>query len=131
MSVSDPIADMLLRLRNAQKAGLQEVEMPGSRLKGEIARIFKQEGYIAGFTLAGDPKRVLLLTLKYAADGEPVISGVSRISKPGLRRFAGYQDIPRVLNGLGTAVVSTSNGVMTGKEARQRKLGGEVICTIW
>jgi small subunit ribosomal protein S8 len=131
MSVSDPIADMLLRLRNAQKAGLHEVEMPGSRLKGEIARVFKQEGYIAGFTLAGDPKRVLLLTLKYAADGEPVIRGVSRISKPGLRRFAGYQDIPRVLNGLGTAVVSTSNGVMTGKEARQRKLGGEVICTIW
>ena len=131
MSVSDPIADMLLRLRNAQKAGLHEVEMPGSRLKGEIARIFKQEGYIAGFTLAGDPKRVLLLTLKYAADGEPVIRGVSRISKPGLRRFAGYQDIPRVLNGLGAAVVSTSHGVMTGKEARQRKLGGEVICTIW
>ena len=131
MSVSDPIADMLLRMRNAQKAGLQEVEMPGSRLKGEIARIFKQEGYIAGFTLAGDPKRVLLLTLKYAADGEPVIRGVSRISKPGLRRFAGYQDIPRVLNGLGAAVVSTSHGVMTGKEARQRKLGGEVICTIW
>jgi small subunit ribosomal protein S8 len=122
---------MLLRLRNAQKAGLHEVEMPGSRLKGEIARVFKQEGYIAGFTLAGDPKRVLLLTLKYAADGEPVIRGVSRISKPGLRRFAGYQDIPRVLNGLGAAVVSTSHGVMTGKEARQRKLGGEVICTIW
>ncbi len=131
MSVSDPIADMLLRMRNAQKAGLREVEMPGSRLTGEIARIFKQEGYIAGFTLAGDPKRVLLLTLKYAADGEPVIRGISRISKPGLRRFAGYQDIPRVLNGLGTAVVSTSQGVMTGKEARQRKLGGEVICTIW
>jgi small subunit ribosomal protein S8 len=131
MSVSDPIADMLLRLRNAQKAGLHEVEMPGSRLKGEIARVFKQDGYIAGFTLAGDPKRVLLLTLKYAADGEPVIRGVSRISKPGLRRFAGYQDIPRVLNGLGAAVVSTSHGVMTGKEARQRKLGGEVICTIW
>jgi small subunit ribosomal protein S8 len=122
---------MLLRMRNAQKAGLREVEMPGSRLKGEIARIFKQEGYIAGYTLAGDPKRVLLLTLKYAADGEPVIRGVSRVSKPGLRRFAGYQDIPRVLNGLGAAVVSTSQGVMTGKEARQRKLGGEVICTIW
>jgi small subunit ribosomal protein S8 len=122
---------MLLRMRNAQKAGLQEVEMPGSRLKGEIARVFKQEGYIAGFMLAGDPKRVLLLTLKYAADGEPVIRGISRISKPGLRRFAGYQDIPQVLNGLGTAVVSTSHGVMTGKEARQRKLGGEVICTIW
>ena len=131
MSVSDPIADMLLRMRNAQKAGLREVEMPGSRLKGEIARVFKQEGYIAGFMLAGDLKRVLLLTLKYAADGEPVIRGVSRISKPGLRRFAGYQDIPRVLNGLGTAVISTSQGVMTGKEARQRKLGGEVICTIW
>jgi len=131
MSVSDPTADMLLRVRNAQKAGLQEVEMPGSRLKGEIARIFKQEGFIAGYTLAGDPKRVLLLTLKYTVDGEPVICGLSRISKPGLRRFAGYQDIPQVLNGLGISVVSTSHGVMTGKEARQRKLGGEVICTIW
>jgi small subunit ribosomal protein S8 len=131
MSLSDPIADMLLRVRNAQKAGLQEVEMPGSRLKGEVARVFKQEGFIAGYTLAGDPKRVLLLTLKYTADGEPVIRGISRVSKPGLRRFAGYKDIPRVLNGLGIAVVSTSQGVMSGKEARQRKLGGEVICSIW
>ncbi len=131
MSLSDPIADMLVRVRNAQKAGLQEVEMPGSRLKGEVARVFKQEGFIAGYTLAGDPKRVLLLTLKYTADGEPVIRGISRVSKPGLRRFAGYKDIPRVLNGLGIAVVSTSQGVMSGKEARQRKLGGEVICSIW
>lgn len=131
MSVSDPIADMLLRVRNAQKAGRQDVEMPGSRLKGEIARVLKQEGYIAGFTLAGDPKRVLLLSLKYEADGTPVIRGLSRISTPGLRRFAGYKDVPRVLNGLGTVIVSTSHGVMTGKEARQRKLGGEVICSIW
>jgi len=122
---------MLLRVRNAQKAGRQDVEMPGSRLKGEIARVLKQEGYIAGFTLAGDPKRVLLLSLKYEADGTPVIRGLSRISTPGLRRFAGYKDVPRVLNGLGTVIVSTSHGVMTGKEARQRKLGGEVICSIW
>ena len=131
MSLSDPITDMILRVRNAQTAGHLEVEMPGSRLKGEIARVFKQEGYIAGYTLAGDPKRVLLITLKYAVDGGPVICGLKRISKPGLRRFTGYKDIPQVLRNLGTTVVSTSQGVMSGKEARQRKLGGEVICSIW
>ena len=131
MSLSDPITDMILRVRNAQTAGHQEVEMPGSRLKGEIARVFKQEGYIAGYTLVGDPKRLLLITLKYAADGGPAICGLKRISKPGLRRFTGYKDIPQVLRDLGTTVISTSQGVMSGKEARQRKLGGELICSIW
>lgn len=131
MSLSDPITDMILRVRNAQAAGHQEVEMPGSRLKGDIARVFKQEGYIAGYTLAGDPKRVLLITLKYAADGGAAIRGLKRISRPGLRRFSGYKDIPQVLRNLGTTVVTTSQGVMSGKEARQRKLGGEVICSIW
>lgn len=131
MSVSDPIADMILRVNNAQKAGHREVEMPGSRMKGEIARVFKQEGYISGYTLAGDPKRVLLVTLKYSAADEPAIRGVKRMSKPGLRRFTGYKEMPKVLKDLGTTVVSTSQGVMSGKEARQRKLGGEVICSIW
>lgn len=131
MSLSDPITDMILRVRNAQAAGHEEVEMPGSRLKGEIARVFKQEGYISGYTLAGDPKRVLLITLKYANDGGAAIRGLKRISRPGLRRFSGYKEIPQVLRNLGTTVVTTSQGVMSGKEARQRKLGGEVICSIW
>ncbi len=131
MSVSDPIADMILRIHNAQKAGHPDVEMPGSRLKGEVARVFKQEGYIAGYTLAGDPRRVLLITLKYTADGDPAIRGIKRMSKPGLRRFTGYKEMPKVLKDLGTTVVTTSQGVMSGREARQRKLGGEVICSIW
>lgn len=131
MSWSDPISDMLTRIRNAQKAGLTALDMPGSRLKGEVARVMQAEGYIAGFTLAGEGRRVLRIDLKYAADATPAIRGVKRESKPGLRRFCGHKDIPRVLGGMGTAVLSTSGGVMSGREARQRKLGGELICTIW
>ena len=131
MSWSDPISDMLTRIRNAQKAGLPSVDMPGSRLKGEIARVMLAEGYIAGFALAGEGRRVLHLDLKYSALAEPAIRGLRRESKPGLRRFCGCQEIPRVLGGMGTAVLSTSGGVMSGREARQRKLGGELICTIW
>lgn len=131
MSWSDPISDMLTRIRNAQKAGLPSVDMPGSRLKGEIARVMQAEGYLAGFSLAGDGRRVLHLDLKYSALAEPAIRGLRRESKPGLRRFCGCDEIPRVLGGMGTAVLSTSGGVMSGREARQRKLGGELICTIW
>ena len=131
MSWSDPISDMLTRIRNAQHAGLPAVDMPASRLKGEIARVMKAEGYIAGYVVAGDVKRVLRITLKYNDRAEPAFRGVKRESKPGLRRFCGYQDIPRVLGGMGTAVLSTPGGVLSGKEARQRKLGGELICTMW
>ena len=131
MSWSDPISDMLTRIRNAQKAGMPSLDMPGSRLKGEVARVMLAEGYIAGFTQEGEGRRVLHIDLKYSALAEPAIRGVRRESKPGLRRFCGYKDIPRVLGGMGTAVLSTSGGVMTGKDARQRKLGGELICTIW
>lgn len=131
MSWSDPIADMLVRIRNAQKAGLPEVEMPGSRLKSEIARVLQAEGYIGVHTTEGCGPSVLKIVLKYGADADPVIRGVKRESKPGLRRFCGCQDIPKVLGGMGTAVLSTSGGVMSDKEARQRKLGGELICTIW
>jgi small subunit ribosomal protein S8 len=131
MSWSDPISDMLTRIRNAQKAGLPSVDMPGSRIKGEIARVMQAEGYLAGFSLAGDGRRVLHLDLKYSALAEPAIRGLRRESKPGLRRFCGCDEIPRVLGGMGTAVLSTSGGVMSGREARQRKLGGELICTIW
>ncbi len=131
MSWSDPIADMLTRIRNAQRAGLDEVEMPSSRLKAEIARILKDEGFVAAVAVEGDLKKVLRLELKYTDDGEPVIRGIRRESKPGLRRFSGCKEIPRVLGGLGVAVLSTSQGVMSGREARRRKLGGEFLCSIW
>jgi small subunit ribosomal protein S8 len=128
---SDPISDMLLRIRNAQKAGLPSVELPGSRIKGEIARVMKAEGYITNFTMSNTAPRVLSIELKYNDAAEPAIRGMRRESKPGLRKFCGVQDIPNVLGGMGTAVLSTSGGVVSGKEARKRKLGGELICTIW
>jgi small subunit ribosomal protein S8 len=131
MSWSDPISDMLTRIRNAQKAGIPSLDMPGSRLKGEVARVMQAEGYITGYTLTGEGRSALHIELKYSAQAEPAIRGVRRESKPGLRRFCGYKEIPRVLGGMGTAVLSTSGGVMSGKEARERKLGGELICTIW
>ena len=128
---SDPISDMLLRIRNGLKAGLPSIELPGSRIKGEIARVMKDEGYITNFTLTNTSPRVLDIELKYNDDAEPAIRGLRRESKPGLRKFCGAQDIPNVLGGMGTAVLSTSGGVISGKEARKRKLGGELICTIW
>jgi len=128
---SDPISDMLLRIRNAQKAGLPSIELPGSRIKGEIARVMKAEGYITDFTMTSTVPRVLSIELKYNDAAEPAIRGLRRESKPGLRKFFGVQDIPNVLGGMGVAVLSTSGGVISGKEARQRKLGGELICTIW
>ena len=129
---TDPIADMIIRIRNAQRAGLPDVTMPASRLKREIARVMKAEGYVTAFAVHADeglPE--LRVELKYNDDGQPAINGLRRESKPGLRRYCGHADVPRVLNGLGTAILSTSQGVMSGKEARQRKLGGEVICTVW
>ncbi len=132
MSWSDPIADMLTRIRNAQRAGLEDVSMPSSRLKAEVARIFKAEGYILDFKVEGDVKKSLVLELKYSdEDSTPAIRGLRRESKPGLRRFCGWKDIPRVLGGLGTSVLSTSQGVMSGREARRRKIGGELLCSIW
>ena len=132
MSWSDPIADMLTRIRNAQRAGLEDVSMPSSRLKAEVARIFKAEGYILDFKVEGDVKKSLVLELKYSdVDSTPAIRGLRRESKPGLRRFCGWKDIPRVLGGLGTSVLSTSQGVMSGREARRRKIGGELLCSIW
>ena len=134
--MTDPISDMLVRIRNAQKARHPEVSMPGSRIKGsrikgEIARVLKEEGYIADYTMTGDVKRVLTIELKYSDRAEPAIRGLERISRPGLRRFCGYTDIPKVLGGLGIAVLSTSGGIMSGKTARERRLGGELLCTIW
>ena len=132
MSWSDPIADMLARIRNAQRAGLEDVSMPSSRLKAEVARIFKAEGYILDFKVEGDVKKSPVIEHKYSdQDSEPAIRGLRRESKPGLRRFCGWKDIPRVLGGLGTSVLSTSQGVMSGREARRRKIGGELLCSIW
>ena len=132
MSWSDPIADMLTRIRNAQKAGLADVDMPASRVKSEIARILKAEGFILAYsTEAEGAIRTLRLTLKYDAKDQPAIRGLRRVSKAGLRRFCGCRDIPRVLGGMGVAVLSTPGGIMTGREAAEKKLGGEIICEVW
>jgi len=128
---SDPISDMLLRIRNAIKAGLPSLELPGSRIKGEIAKVMKAEGYITDFTMTNTVPRVLSIELKYNDDADSAIRGIRRESKPGLRKFCGVQDIPNVLGGMGTAILSTSGGVISGKEAKKRKFGGELLCTIW
>ncbi len=131
MSWSDPIADMLTRIRNAQRAGLKTVDMPGSRLKADIARVLKAEGYIQDYVLTGEPRQALRITLKYTTVNEPVIRGLKRESRPGLRKFFRWAEIPRVLGGSGLAVISTSGGVMSGRNARSNRLGGELICTVW
>jgi len=128
---SDPISDMLARIRNALKAGLPSVELPGSRIKGEILRVMKEEGYITNFTMTSGVPRVLSIELKYNDDAEPAIRGMRRESKPGLRKFCGVQDIPNVLGGMGAAVRRTSCRTRSRKEARKRKRGGKLICTIW
>ena len=130
MSMSDPIADMLTRIRNAQSAEKSVVSMPSSKLKVSIAEVLKEEGYIDDFAVrSNDAKPVLELNLKYYA-GRPVIEKIVRISRPGLRIYKGSQDIPRVMNGLGIAIVSTSRGVMTDRKARAAGVGGEVLCTV-
>ncbi len=131
MSWSDPIADMLTRIRNGQSAGQDVIEMPSSNLKTAIVKVLKEEGYIADYEVEGEVKKTLRIELKYNAEHKPVIRGIQRKSSPGLREYCGWKEIPRVLGGLGTAVVSTSAGVMSGGEARRRHLGGEVLCTIW
>ena len=132
MTMTDPIADMLTRLRNAQTAGHESVSMPTSKKLVEIARIMDQEGYIDSYEVVdGEPRGELVITLKYGPKKEKTIRGIKRISKPGLRIYAGKEDLPRVLGGLGTAIISTSNGVMADRDARQQGIGGEVIAYIW
>ena len=132
MTMTDPIADMLTRLRNANSVLHDKVEIPGSKIKKAIASVLKEEGFIKDFTFTENNKQgVLTLTLKYGPKREKVISGIKRISKPGLRRYVTCANIPSVLDGMGLAVVSTSKGVMSGKEAKAAKLGGELICTVW
>jgi small subunit ribosomal protein S8 len=134
MSMSDPIADMLIRIRNAQLVGHAEVVMPASKMKAAIAKVLKDEGYIEDFALrerGGDngAKQELAIALKYYA-GRPVIERLERVSKPGLRVYRGRDDLPRVMNGLGVAIVSTSRGVMTDRKARADGVGGEVLCIV-
>ncbi|WP_366923250.1 30S ribosomal protein S8 [Metallumcola ferriviriculae] len=132
MVMTDPIADLLTRIRNASMANKSTVEVPASKIKKAIAEIFKAEGYIKDVEYVDDSKQgILRLYLKYGKSNEKVITGLKRISKPGLRVYANKDEIPRVLGGLGVAVISTSKGVMTDKAARQGGTGGEVICYIW
>ena len=132
MNISDPIADMLTRVRNASRARHTEVVIPASRTKREIARILKDEGFIADVSEEQDgPAAVLRLHLKYVDGKVPVVSGLKRISKPGLRVYAGKTDIPRVLGGLGIVIVSTSQGIMTGAQAHRAQLGGEILAYVW
>lgn len=130
--LTDPIADMLTRLRNANKALLEQVEMPSSKLKVEIARILRDEGFIRGYRVIPDGKQgILRITLKYGPGNERVLLGLRRVSRPGLRVYTKAAEVPRVMNGIGVAIVSTSRGVLTGEEARQREAGGEVLCYVW
>ena len=130
--MTDPIADMLTRIRNANQMRYKEVEVPASKIKLEIARILKEQGFISDFKVnKNDVQDMMVLNLKYGENKERVITGLKRISKPGLRVYAKSNEIPKVLNGLGIAIVSTSKGIMTDKEARKESLGGEVLAYIW
>jgi small subunit ribosomal protein S8 len=130
MSMSDPVADMLVRIRNAQMVGHTETVMPASRLKTSIAQVLKDEGYIEDFALRDNgAKKELRIGLKYYA-GRPVIERLERVSKPGLRVYKGSDDIPRIMNGLGVAILSTSRGVMTDRKARADGVGGEILCIV-
>ncbi|MDY4788629.1 MAG: 30S ribosomal protein S8 [Bacilli bacterium] len=130
MSMTDPIADMLTRIRNANQMKNETVVMPSSKMKVEIAKILEKEGYINGFEVKGDVKKELTISLKYVG-ADRVITGLKRISKPGYRVYAEKEDLPRVLNGLGIAIISTSKGLLTDKEARKENIGGEVVAYIW
>ena len=132
MSVSDPIADMLTKVRNAVQARHEKVDVPTSKLKLEIVKILKTEGYIKNFKkVQEEGKNIIRIFLKYDDSNNPVIHGVEKISTPGRRVYSGYKDLPRIYNGLGTLIVSTSAGVTTGKKATEKMVGGELVCTIW
>lgn len=134
MTMTDPIADMLTRIRNANSAQRESVTMPGSKLKEALASILEREGFISGYRVTVDPKRpgsTLEITMKYSPDRTRSIGGIRRVSTPGLRIYARADKMPRVLGGMGVAVVSTSHGLMTDREARSRHLGGEVLCHVW
>lgn len=132
MQITDPIADMLTRIRNANTAKHETVDIPASNMKKAIAEILNNEGYIKGYQIIEDGKQgVIRVALKYSANKEKVISGIKRVSKPGLRMYAPADELPRVLKGLGIAIISTSKGIMTDKEARKQNIGGEVLAFVW
>ncbi|QQG65738.1 30S ribosomal protein S8 [Desulfobulbus oligotrophicus] len=132
MSMSDPLADMLTRVRNATKAGFSTVEIPLSNLKVDVAKVMKQEGYIADYSVnESGVQGVLKIDLKYGENNETVIKGLRRVSKPGCRRYHRSDKIPKVMSGLGVAILTTSKGVITDKQARQDNVGGELLCEIW
>ena len=132
MQMSDVIADMLTRIRNANDAKHQTVDIPASNMKKAIADILVEEGYVKSYQVIEDGKQgVIRVALKYTAGKQKVIRGIRRVSKPGLRKYAGYEDMPKVMNGLGIAIVSTSKGIMTDKKARANKIGGEILAFVW
>ncbi len=132
MTMTDPIADMLTRIRNANTVGHKTVEIPASKMKKAIAEILKEEGYIEDFEVIEDDKQgIIKVTMKYGANREKVISGIKKISKPGLKVYAKANEVPKVLGGLGIAIISTSKGIVSDKEARKLGVGGEVICYVW
>jgi len=132
MSMSDPLADMLTRIRNAVMVKFVSVEMPTSNVKVSVAKVLKEAGYITDYTvIKGDVQGTLKIELKYGSDNEAVITGIKRVSKPGLRKYTNASSIPKVLNGLGIAIVSTSKGVVTDTTARSLNAGGEIICEVW
>ena len=132
MSVSDPIADMLTKIRNASAARHEKVDIMASRIKLEIVKILKTEGYIKNFKkIQTEGSNVIRIFLKYDDENDPVLHGMNKVSKPGRRVYSGYKEIPRVFNGYGTLIVSTSSGIITGKKAVEKQVGGELICTVW
>ena len=132
MTMTDPIADMLTRIRNANVVKHETVDVPASNIKKELARILLEEGFVRGYDVIEDGKQgIIRIQLKYGQTGERVISGLKRISKPGMRVYAASHEVPRVLNGLGISVISTSKGILTDKQARKENVGGEVICYVW
>lgn len=132
MTMTDPIADMLTRIRNANVVKHETVDVPASNMKKELSRILLEEGFIRGYDVIEDGKQgIIRIQLKYGQTGERVISGLKRISKPGMRVYAAKEELPKVLNGLGISIISTSKGILTDKQARKENVGGEVICYVW
>ena len=132
MTMTDPIADMLTRIRNANTVKHETVDVPASNIKKELVRILLEEGFVRGYDVIEDEKQgIIRIQLKYGQSGERVISGLKRISKPGMRVYADKHEVPRVLNGLGISIISTSKGILTDKQARKENVGGEVICYVW
>jgi small subunit ribosomal protein S8 len=132
MSMTDPVADLLTRIRNACMEKHEKLEVPASRLKANVIRVLKDEGYIKNFRLVREEGRPMIkIFLKYTEEGSSVIQGVRRVSRPGLRKYSSYEQLPRPLSGAGISIVSTSKGVLSGQKARQAKVGGEVLCEVW